>query len=130
MDYKALSLTILEELSNPHVDKTYVSAKVRACIDESSTDLYKIMDTKNKELQKELVEANEKITEITDEMEQIQDSAEKAAQMKFVHIIQQFEKERSEMAAQLARAQTTFNQMNEYIQKLHAENANLKAFHA
>ncbi len=130
MDYKALSLTILEELSNPHVDKTYVSAKVRACIDESSTDLYKIMDTKNKELQKELVEANEKIAEITDEMEQIQDAAEKAAQMKFVHIIQQFEKERSEMAAQLARAQTTFNQMNDYIQKLHAENANLKAFHA
>ncbi len=123
MDFKSLSITILEELTDPNVDKAYVSAKIRACIDMSDIDLYTVMDKKNKELQKEITAANEKITALAEETMEMN--------------ARQFEKERAELIshihtkdAQLASAQATFTQMNEYIQKLHAEIASLKAARA
>ena len=126
MDFKSLSITILEELSDPKVDKTYVSAKIRACIEMNDVDLYMAMDKKNKELQKEIVTVNEKITTLTDELMGMNDRQ-----------LQQFEKERADLIshihakdAQLTSAHANFTQMNEYIQKLHTEIASLKESHA
>ena len=134
MDFKALSATILEELAEPGADNLYISAKLKACLEESETGLYEVMDNKNKSLQKQLAEAAARTTTLTDENTELLASTEQAVQMKIVYITQQFDKEKSTMMeyihakdAELARAHTTFNQMNEYIQKVHAELEALKA---
>jgi chromosome segregation ATPase len=131
MDFKALSVAILNQLMDPTADKEYIAAKLRACIDNDVSALYDVIDTKNKSLQEKHNEARKYIHQLTDDNDQLRI---KLADMDTdLLTIERLKKEKQCLEEQirakddhLARAESTFNQMNEYIQKSHAEIVSLK----
>jgi hypothetical protein len=44
MDFKALSLELIQELSDPISNKAYVHAKLRACIEEDAPTLFRLIN--------------------------------------------------------------------------------------
>lgn len=128
MDFKALSIAILEELTNPHADREYIAAKLRACLDNDATTLYNVIDTKNKALAVEHAQSTTQLTTLNDELKTLRTTVENECIQEKLTLISRFEKEKRNLEdhinakdCQLGQAQTTFNQMNEYIQKTHAE---------
>ncbi len=123
MDFKALSISILAELAEPNSDKDYIAAKLRACIDQDANALYEVMDSKNKALQKDLMDSTTQITTLTEKLTTLRQTVDAEFQVEKKTLTDTI----AERDATLAQARTAFAQMNEYIAKMNTEMETLKA---
>lgn len=136
MDFKALSLAILDELTDTNADKEYIAAKLRACIENDETDLYNVMDTKNKALQEKQLEDSICIKQLTEENEQLRlkqlptdDPMIPTMSEQILHLQQTNTQLLSQLQSkddQLTQAQSTITQMNTYIQSCQQEITRLR----
>lgn len=114
MDFKALSISILPDLAETTSDKEYISAKLRACIDQDPNALYEAMESKNKTLHKANLDSKTQITTLTKQ--------HKTATQKMETDFQKEKKKLTDTIAEkntlLTQAQTAFNQMRAEIDSL------------